>query len=237
MYKFIKDKKIIILLIFIIFFAIKINFFRNLSEVMSFSHNKRITKTYGYCGGESIGYLIYLKNKYNIFDNPKIINYEHTPGNDWAIVNTNKINKNSNKIILLNYPGNELKVFLNKISKELYELKNIGFLFNKFLNIITLEIINENLKNTKINVLLDIYTINKKNVKKKIKILNIDNLKTSLDISFNEIDADDKLFFEIKNLNKKDDNTELSFLLNLENKYNLKDYKIIEKNSNCYYIQ
>jgi len=236
MYKFIKDKKIIILLIFIIFFTIKINFFRNLVEVMSFSYNKRITQTYGYCGGESIGYLIYLKNKYNIYDNPKIINYKHTPGNDWAIVNTNNINKNSNKIILLNYPGNELKVFLNKITNELYELKNIGFLFNKFLNIITLEIINENLKNTEINMSLDIYTINNNNVKKKIKVLNIDNSKTSLDVSFNEIDADDKLFFKIKNLNK-DNNIELSFLLNLENKYNLKDYEIIEKNSNCYYIQ
>ena len=85
-------------------------------------------------------------------------------------------------------------------------------------------------------MLLDIYTINKKNVKKKIKVLNIDNLKTSLDISFNEIDADDKLFFEIKNLNK-DDNIEFNFLLNLENKYHLKNYKIIDKNSNCYYIE
>jgi len=236
MYKFIKDKKIIILFIFIIFFAIKINFFKNLVEVMSFSYNKRITQTYGYCGGESIGYLIYLKNKYNIFDNPKIINYKHTPRNNWSIVNTNNINKNSNKIILLNYPGDELKVFLSKISNELYELKNIGFLFNKFLNIITFEILNENLGNTKINMLFDIYTINKNNVKKKIKVLNIDNLKTSLDISFNEIDGDDKLFFEIKNLNK-DNNIEFNFLLNLENKYNLKNYKIIDKNSNCYYIE
>jgi hypothetical protein len=236
MYKFIKDKKIIILLIFIIFFAIKINFFRNLVEVMSFSYNKRITQTYGYCDGESIGYLIYLKNKYNIFDNPKVINYKHTPGNNWAIVNTNNINKNSNKIILLNYPGNELKVFLSKISNELYELNNIGFLFNKFLNIITLEILNENLENTRINMSFNIYTINKNNVKKKITVLNVDKFKTSLDISFNEIDEDDKLFFEIKNLNK-DDNIELNFLLNLENKYNLKNYKIIDKNSNCYYIQ
>jgi len=237
MYKFIKDKKIIILLILIIFFAIKINFFRNLVDVMSFSYNKRITQTYGYCGGESIGYLIYLKNKYNIFDNPKIINYKHTPKNDWAIVNTNNINKNSNKIILLNYPGNELQVILNKNSNELYELKNIGFLFNKFLNITALEIINENLENTKINMSLVIYTINNSNVKKKIKVFNINNLKTSLDISFNEIDANDKLFFKIKNLGKKADNIKFSFLLKLKNKYNLKDYKIIDKNSNCFYIK
>ena len=139
-------------------------------------------------------------------------------------------------LFLLNYPGNELKVFLSKISNKIYELKNIGFLFNKFLNIITLEILNENLENTKINMSLDIYTINKNNVKKKIKVLNIDNLKTSLDISFNEIDGNDKLFFEIKNLNK-DDKIKFNLLLNLKNRYNLKNYKIIDKNSNCYYIQ
>jgi hypothetical protein len=205
-------------------------------EITSLSHDKRITRTYGYCGGESIGYLIHLKNKYNIFDNPKIINYKHTPQNNWAIINTKNINDHSNKIILLNYPGHESKIFLNKISNELYELKDIGFLFDKFLNITSLEILNENLKNTKKNMLLNVYSVNRKNTKKKIKSLNITNSKILLDISFNKIDIDNKLFFEIKNLDKNE-NIKSKFFLNLENKYNLSDYKIIDKNSNCYYIQ
>ena len=170
MYKFIEDKKIIILLIFIFIFSIKINFLRSLEGIISLSHDKRITRVYGHCGGESIGYLIHLKNKYNIFDNPKIINYKHTPRNSWAIINTKKINDYSNKIILLNYPGHESKIFLNKISNELYELKDIDFLFDKFLNITSLEILNGNLKNTKKNMSLNVYSINRKDIKKKLKV-------------------------------------------------------------------
>jgi hypothetical protein len=237
MNKFIKDKKIILLLIFIIFFTIKINFFRNLVEVISSPHNKRITQTYGHCGNESVGFLIYLKNKYNILDNPKIINYKHTAGNKWAIVNTNNINNHSNKIILLNHPGDEFKVSLSKISDQLYELKDLDFLSNKFLSIIDLEISNENLVNTNIKMLLEIYTVDIYNTKKTIKILDINDLKTSLQISINEFDKGNKLFFKIKDLVKKNDNFDFSFLLKLKNKYNLKDYKIIEKNSNCYYIK
>jgi len=237
MHKFIKDKKIIVLLIFIIFCTIKINFFRNLVEVISSPHNKRITQTYGHCGNESVGFLIYLKNKYNIFDNPKIINYKHTAQNNWAIVNTDNINNHSNKIILLNHPGNEFKVSLSKISDELYELKDLYFLSSKFLSITNLEISNENLVNTNIKMLLKIYTIDNNNTKKTIRVLNINNLKSSLQISVNEFNKDNKLFFKIKNLGKKNDSLEFIFLLKLKNKYNLKDYEIIEKNSNCYYIR
>ena len=237
MYRFIKDKKIILLLIFILFCAIKINFFRNLSDVISFPHDKRIVQTYGYCGGESIGYLIHLKNKYNIFDNPRIINYKHTAGNSWAIINTKNINNNSNKIILLNYPGHQFKVFLSKVSNELYKLNDLNFLSNKFLNIIALEISNENLVNNNIKMSLEIYTIDSNNYKKIIKVLDINEVKTSLDISINELNKTNKLFFKIQNLNNENKNIELSFLLKLKNKYNLKDYKIIEKNSNCYYIK
>ena len=57
MLEYIKNKKIILLLILIIFCGIKTNVFKNLAEVIIFSHDKRIVKKYGYCGGESIGYL------------------------------------------------------------------------------------------------------------------------------------------------------------------------------------
>jgi len=206
-------------------------------EVISSPHSKRITQIYGHCGNESVGFLIYLKNKYDIFDNPKIINYKHTAGNKWAIVNTSNINNHSNKIILLNHPGDEFKVSLSKISDELYELKDLDFLSNKFLNIINLEISNENLVNTNIKMLLEIYTIDNNNTKKTMRILDINDLKTSLQISVNEFDKGNKLFFKIKDLGKKNDSFDFSFLLKLKNKYNLKDYKIIEKNSNCYYIK
>ena len=84
---------------------------------------------------------------------------------------------------------------------------------------------------------LEIYTIDSNNYKKIIKVLDINEVKTSLDISINELNKTNKLFFKIQNLNNENKNIELSFLLKLKNKYNLKDYKIIEKNSNCYYIK
>ena len=91
-----KKSQIIVLLILIIAVGIKTNFFRNLADVSLHKFDDRIINKYGYCSGESIGYLLYLKKKYQIKDNPKIVNYIHTPQVNWSIVNTNIINKNSN---------------------------------------------------------------------------------------------------------------------------------------------
>ena len=97
-----KKSQILVLLILIIACAIKTNFFRNLAEVLLFKFEDRIENKYGFCSEESIGYLFYLKKKYQIRDNPKVINFIHTSQVNWAIINTKIINKNSNKFILLN---------------------------------------------------------------------------------------------------------------------------------------
>ena len=99
-----KKSQIIVLLILIIALSIKTNFFKNLAQVSLYKFDDRIINRYGYCSDESIGYLLYLKKKYQIKDNPKIVNYIHTPQVNWAIINTKKINKNSKQLILLNYP-------------------------------------------------------------------------------------------------------------------------------------
>ena len=72
-----KKSQILVLLILIIACAIKTNFFRNLAEVLLFKFEDRIENKYGFCSEESIGYLLYLKKKYEIKDNPKIVNYIH----------------------------------------------------------------------------------------------------------------------------------------------------------------
>ena len=68
-----KKSQIIVLLILTIAVGIKTNFFRNLAEVALYKFDDRIINKYGYCSGESIGYLLYLKKKYQIKDNPKIV--------------------------------------------------------------------------------------------------------------------------------------------------------------------
>ncbi len=55
-----------------------------------------------------------LKKKYQIKNNPKIVNYIHTPTVNWAIVNTEIIDRNSKKLILLNYPGPEIRIEFKK---------------------------------------------------------------------------------------------------------------------------
>ena len=106
----------------------------------------------------------------------------------------------------------------------------------KFEKINTIEILNENTNLDNINLKLNIYTINENNNKKIIKTLNVKNLKALLNLSINDIDTKGKLFFELKNSNLAK-SVDLDFFLNLKNKYDLKNYQIIEKNNNCYYIK
>ena len=61
MFEYKKKSQIVVLLILIIIFGINTNFFRNFIEVILQKFDDRITKKYGFCSQESIGYLVYLK--------------------------------------------------------------------------------------------------------------------------------------------------------------------------------
>ena len=86
-------RNILFLFIIIIFFSIKLDFVKNTYFLLSQNFTDRINKVYGFCSDESIGYLLYIKEKYKIINKPKIVNYVHVPLNDWAIINTKNINK------------------------------------------------------------------------------------------------------------------------------------------------
>ena len=237
-----KSQKIL-LLILILFCGINTNFFKNFTEVILYNFDDRIVKKYGFCSNESIGYLLYLKKKYEIKDNPKILNYIHTANVNWAMINTKIINKNSKKLILLNYPGSEFKINLKKIDNNLFELRDAYFFFNdKFNKIESIEILNNSNNFKKINWKLDIVTIDKHGNKKIAKEFDIENiltesLKIKLDILIEDVNLNDKkLFFEIKNKNiaKIKD---LQIYLILKNKYILENFEIINKIDNCYYVE
>ena len=61
--KYIKFKFVLLFLI-LFSFLYKINPIKNFSEIISYKLPKRLENIYGYCGGESIGYLKYIKNGY-----------------------------------------------------------------------------------------------------------------------------------------------------------------------------
>jgi len=233
-----KNSHTLILLILIIIFSINTNLYRNLYEIISHKFDNRITKTYGYCNGESIGYLLNIKKKYKINDNPEIINYIHTPGVNWAIINTKKINRKSNKIILLNYPGSNSVVKLKKISNNLFELMNAYFLKDKFSKIENLEILNNQTSSKKLNWTVNVYTIDKFKNKENIETLEVKKnfdakLKFNLDMNLEE---EQKLYFEIDNKDNINlDNLQLKVVL--KNRHILKDFQIINKYDNCYYVE
>ena len=85
-----KKLKFILFCLLIILLLIN-NFFKNFKNLYLNNYEKRIDKVYGFCEGESIGYLIYLKKNFKLDNNPKIINYQHTPKVNWAIFNPRKI--------------------------------------------------------------------------------------------------------------------------------------------------
>ena len=235
-----KKSQIIVLLILTIAVGIKTNFFRNLAEVALYKFDDRIINKYGYCSGESIGYLLYLKKKYQIKDNPKIVNYVHVADANWAIVNTKIIDKNSKKLILLNYPGPEIRTHLEKINSNLFEFKDVQFFSNKFDKIESIEIVNNSKNFEKINWKLDIVKIDKSRNKKNVKTFNVEgflnkSLKFKLDLFFENLNlGEEKLYFKIKNISKYE-NIQLQIVL--KNRYILDNFHIIDKFDNCYYVK
>ena len=231
-----------ILLILLIIFSINTNFFKNLYEVILYKFDNRITKKYDYCTGESIGYLLHIKKKYQINDNPRIINYVHTPSVNWSIINTKITSQNSNKLILLNYPGSEHNKDLNKININLFELNDAHFLTNKFSKIKNMKISFESNDYQKFNWKINIYTIDKSRNKENIKTLKIEKnfdikSKIKLDMNLKDLNLNEKkLYFEINNNNNIAKLNELQIKIELKNKYILENFKIINQIDNCYYL-
>ena len=242
MLKYKKKSQILVLLILIIICGINTNFFRNLAEVVLYRYDDRIINKYGFCSGESIGYLLYLKKKYEIKDNPKIVNYIHTPQVNWAIINTKMFNTNQKKFILLNYPGPEYKINLIMVNNNIFEPKDIEFFHDKFDKIESIEILNNSKNSKKINWKLNVISADKPGNEKIIKVFNIENsldesLKIKLDILNENLNLDKKkLYFEIKN-NSTSKIEGLQINLIMRNKYILEEFQIIDKIENCYYIQ
>ena len=232
MYKIKKTNKHILLIILIIFFSVKIDFFKNSYNIFSKNYDERMRSIYSFCSGEGIGYLRYIRKKFNINDVPKIINYDHVPNSNWAIISANTVNKKSDKIIFLNYPGPEQKTELHKIKNNLYELKDVEFYKDKYSKIKTIEIISKNLPQE--NSTIEIFTVDKYLNKKHIKKINL--LKSTnfpINLLFDKINlSEKKLFFKLDNI---DNNFELNLLL--INKYFLNQYKIINEFENCYFVK
>ena len=113
------NKKILISLsiILAIYFLIKINFPKNLFELVDINLDKRISNVYGFCEKEGIGYVNFIKKKFNIKEKLTLVNSLKKNNNNsgkWAIYDP-KISENevSKYLIIINLNSLKKKIDLN----------------------------------------------------------------------------------------------------------------------------
>ncbi len=104
------------------------NFFKNLYDVTSKNHDSRQQKVYDFCELFGTGYVIYIKNKFNLNTPPEIKNFERSPQQYWIFSkNYKKIDKD--KLIILNktknikLKNNDFKILDNFRDRCFYMVK------------------------------------------------------------------------------------------------------------------
>jgi hypothetical protein len=235
-------KSVNILYSLIIFFLITIiinnnNIFKKAFKIIkNENYSKRIEKAYGYCNGPSIGYLRYIKKEFKLDFNPKIINFQITAPVNWSIYDL-KFNKDNNKIILLNY-SKKLDFTFTKERKNTWTLHNS---IQKTKSINKIEFITINNNDTFINDTLNLYKIDTRNKKKLIYKTKINQIINSNPIFTNYITDDLNSYFgnfliEFDNPNNNNLKNIKNIIITADNSFNIKKYKIINQEKNCYYV-
>jgi hypothetical protein len=110
-----KNKIIILLIVLIFYFLIKVEFFRHLHEVVLTKHEKRMTNVYGFCLDEGIGFINFIRKKYKIKEEIRLINPKKG-SHQWAIYNTDHTEEEKNSAkhwIIINYTKVKDEINLN----------------------------------------------------------------------------------------------------------------------------
>ena len=226
--------KYIILFFIILCFLYKINPIKNFSDIIGFKLTERMENIYGYCGGESIGYLKYIKKKFKLNSNPEIINFVHTPPNLWSIFEPKFNNFKSDKKIVLNYPGRNIEVDLIGLGNNIFEFKD-PYYFSTISNNI------KKIYSKKTNLKIDYLEFYKNNYSNNLNLLKKSKLgyknldKHNLQINLEEFEIGEKrLFIKIISNEVYDKNSEIK--LELENKLDIDNYEIIHNHKNCFFL-
>ena len=219
----------------ILIFIYNQNLFRKFYNVLDINYEDRISKASGFCSDESIGYLNYIKKKFNFNFNPMVINYEDSvPDSNWSIYDVNLKNDSEHKI-LLNYPEElSLKFYSHKnnfytkdtvkyaegISEIYFDLKVPSLYFNSNLMIYRKDF-GTNKKEIIYNKPFKELVKNKQKITLPKNIIKINNIYKPI-------------FLEIKNLEKDKIN---NIKVVLKNQFDLNKFEILDSYGNCYYIR
>ena len=118
-----------IILLFLIIY--KTNFLRSLHDLLIVSYDDRISNTYGFCEKEGIGYVNFIKKKFDIDGKIKLRNSLKQNNNNsgkWAVYNSNfDREKKPDYLILINYEKLRSEFNLDEF-KILHQFKDCYFL-------------------------------------------------------------------------------------------------------------
>lgn len=226
---------LIISSLFIIFLIVN-SFPKKLNNIIKNNYQSRMIEIYGYCSRDSYGFLQMIKNKYNIKKNPIIINYKVLPNSIWTIYNPSK-KFDIRPTIFLNYPENlnlvlfpnKSKVFVNKNDIQFSNgIRSISFILQQ--------------DSIRLDNNISVYKIlNGKKIeifKKKIDLTIASDEKIDLNFKTENINSRwEKIYLEINNLDKNIEDKIVKIELQLEHKYDLSKFQILEKFENCYFIK
>ena len=240
--KKIKKKPINFLYVIVIFFFITIiisnnNIFKKTYKIINKeNYSKRLENVYGFCKGPSVGYLRFIKEKFKLNFNPKIINFNLTTKSAWSIYDLN-LKKDKNKIILLDYKR-ELNFKFSKKTKNIWTFTDQ---IQKTKSINKIEFTTINNEETHIEGTLNLYKVNSMKQKKLIYKKKINQVINSGPININfETENFNSYFgtFLIEFDNLKNDNLKNinNIILSTKNYFNIDNYKIINQEKNCYYV-
>ena len=231
-----KNFGVLIIGLLILSFIYNHNLFRKLYNVFVMNYESRLTEKSGYCFRESVGFLRMLKKKYKFNFNPLIVNYEDAvPSSRWSIYdNHNKTDKNHK--ILLNYSKN-LSLYFKPLNKIFYSEGTV-----KHSNGISNIIFDLKDKHIRIDSKIKIYrkTFNKKEIiyEENFHKLVENNQIIPIEFKTKKINSIyTSTFVEISDLSDNQIGKINSIILNLNHEFNLKNFTIIEKFNNCYYIK
>ena len=134
--------------------------------------------------------------------------------------------------ILLNYPGSEINLDLDKISENFFEIKDTYFYSTLSNQIKYLYIDNQNLNKLKI----DFYELDKNNKFKKIKTLKLIRNKNEkyflVNQELSQFNLNEKNLFIRLN---EDNFSEIKLIF--QNRFLIDQFKILNQYKNCYVIK
>lgn len=121
-----KKKYILFLIIPMFFLIIKLNFFKNLYFIFLDSFEERISKVYGFCEDEGIGYLNFVKKNFEINKKIRLINSLERNNNNsgnWATFNT-KFNQKDEVGFLIIINNNKVNYLIDDEHEVIHNYKD-----------------------------------------------------------------------------------------------------------------